>query len=55
MKSEDKDLYFQLQEIFDIAWDLQIEKQMPTELTQKILRYFPSIMQQFSYYSEREV
>lgn len=49
MKKEDEELYFQLQELFDIAWDLNIEKQAPTELSQKVMRYMPDIMQQFSY------
>ena len=49
MKKEDKELYFQLQELFDIAWDLNNHKQTPTDLSTKILVYFPSIMQQFSY------
>ena len=49
MKKEDAELYCQLQEIFDIAWDLQINKGTPTELSQKIIRYFPGIQQQFSY------
>ena len=49
MKKEDEELYFQLQELFDIAWDLNIHKQAPTELSQKVMRYMPDIMQQFSY------
>ena len=49
MKREDEELYFQLQELFDIAWDLNIKKQSPTELSQKVMRYMPDIMQQFSY------
>ena len=49
MKKEDEELYFQLQELFDIAWDLNNHKQTPTDLSTKILVYFPSIMQQFSY------
>ena len=54
MKKEDEELYFQLQELFDIAWDLNIHKQTPTELSQKVARYMPDIMQQFSYYSDKE-
>lgn len=54
MKKEDEELYFQLQELFDIAWDLNIEKQSPTELSQKVMRYMPDIMQQFSYYADKE-
>lgn len=49
MKKEDEELYFQLQELFDIAWDLNTKKQSPTELSQKVMRYMPDIMQQFSY------
>ena len=49
MKKEDEELYFQLQELFDIAWDLNINKNTPTELSKKVVRYAPSIMQQFSY------
>ena len=48
-KKEDEELYFHLQELFDIAWDLNNHKQTPTDLSTKILVYFPSIMQQFSY------
>lgn len=49
MKKEDAELYYQLQELFDIAWDLNINKNTPTELSKKVVRYAPSIMQQFSY------
>lgn len=54
MKKEDEELYFQLQELFDIAWDLNIHKQTPTELSQKVMRCMPDIMQQFSYYADKE-
>lgn len=35
MKKEDAELYYQLQELFDIAWDLNINKNTPTELSKK--------------------
>lgn len=54
MKKEDEELYYQLQELFDIAWDLNIHKQTPTELSQKVMRFMPDIMQQFSYYADKE-
>ena len=49
MKPEDKELWNQLNELFDIAWDLNNHKLTPTELSTKTLVFFPSIMQQFSY------
>ena len=49
MKPEDKELWNQLNELFDIAWDLNNHKLTPTELSTKTLVYFPSIMQHFSY------
>lgn len=49
MTKDDKELYFQLQEIFDLAWDLHINKNTQTELGGKVIRCFPSIMQQFQY------
>lgn len=49
MTKDDKELYFQLQEIFDLAWDLHINKNTQTELGGKVIRYFPSIMQEFQY------
>lgn len=49
MKPEDREVWNEINEIFDIAWDLQINKNQPTELSAKVLRYFPDIMQQYSY------
>ena len=49
MTKEDEELYYKLQEIFDLAWDLHINKNTQTELGGKVVRYLPSIMQQFQY------
>lgn len=54
MKKEDEELYFQLQELFDIAWDLNVKKRASTELSHKVMKYMPDIMQQFSYYADKE-
>ena len=53
MKKEDKELLFQLQELFDLAWDINMHSGTPTELSKKATTYLPSIMQQFSHYAER--
>ena len=47
MTKDDKELYSQLQELFDIAWDLN--KTTRTELSQKVTTYLPGIMQEFLY------
>lgn len=49
MTKEDEELYCELQEMFDLAWNLHINKNTQTELGRKVIRYFPSIMQEFQY------
>lgn len=49
----DKELLFQLQELFDLAWNINMHSGTPTELSKKATTYLPSIMQQFSFYAER--
>ena len=49
MTKEDEELYRELQEIFDLAWGLHINKNTQTELGRKVIRHFPSIMQEFQY------
>ena len=49
MKPEDREVWAKINELFDIAWDMNIKNNTPTELSTKVLRYFPDIMQQYSY------
>ena len=53
MKKEDKEILFQLQELFDLAWNINLYSGKPTELSKKATTFLPSIMQQFSFYAER--
>lgn len=53
MKKEDKEILFQLQELFDLAWNINMHSGKPTELSKKTTTFLPSIMQQFSFYAER--
>ena len=52
MTKDNRELYLQLQELFDIAWDLNMKKKTPTELSQKVTTFLPAIMQNFSHYCD---
>lgn len=53
MKKEDKEILLQMQELFDLAWNINLYSGKPTELSKKATSFLPSIMQQFSFYAER--
>ena len=53
MKKEDKEILLQMQELFDLAWNINLYSGKPTELSKKATTFLPSIMQQFSFYAER--
>ena len=55
MKKEDKELLYQMQELFDLAWDINIHSGTPNELSKKVTTFLPSIMQQFSHYCEQRI
>ena len=45
-----------LRELFDIAWDIQINnKDKNEELVKKAIKYLPDIMQQFDYLENKEI